>query len=364
MLRFNRRFFLCLSILLLGGVFLSFPAAAWEPEGEVDALLSFLPPAIREAWEDSGETSPFPDGDVFLTAIREAFLSGGSEILQAAALLLVVTVLAALSERLLSHGKGAVRLLFSAAAALLLLRLSEGALLAAGSFLSDASQLSVGMAPVFASLYAAGGNSAAAVASAGSFSALLFFLELLAGTVFFPFFRILFALALLTLLGENDTLSHLSRGLRRIYTTALVLLSILFSVGVGAQTLLAQAKDGLSGRSLKFMVGNMIPVVGSAVSGALGTVAGSLSFLRTAGGGAAVAGVLLLSLPVVLRLLALRLLLSLLSGAATLLSADGIAHATREFTGIADLALATVSLSSAALILLSAALMKCAVPLA
>ncbi len=360
----TRRCAAVLFLCLFGGVFFAVPAAAWEPESAVEEIVSLLPDAIRDTWETSGKTSPIPDEDYYFKMVEELLRGETAELLPSLLSLFSVACLAAISERLFPKKHRMVQFLLAAGAALISYRLAEGAFLSSAQYLRDTRDLAAGLLPVFVGLYAAGGNSAAAISSAGAFSGFLFVLEILIGTVFLPVIRLLFCLSLLSFPTGGLDLSGISRGLRRAYTTALLFLSALFGAALSTQSLLASAKDSLTGRSLKFAVGSMIPVVGNAVSGALGTVTASVSYLRTVGGGAAVAGVLLLTLPVLLRLLILRLIFGVAGSASEMLMAGDATRIYRDFSGMTDLCLATVALSAVSLILLSTVLMKCAVPTA
>ncbi len=90
--------------------------------------------------------------------------------------------------------------------------------------------------------------------------------------------------------------------------------SLLFVLGVfvfllGIQTSVASGADDLGLQTAKFVLGSAVPVVGTAVGEALGTVKGCLSLLGTSVGGYTVIAVSAVFLPTVLELAAWRLAL-------------------------------------------------------
>ena len=63
------------------------------------------------------------------------------------------------------------------------------------------------------------------------------------------------------------------------------------------QTVIAQSADSVSMRTIKFALGNMIPIVGGAVSEAAQVVAGGMKSIRGAAGAVSIAVLLLILLP-------------------------------------------------------------------
>lgn len=62
--------------------------------------------------------------------------------------------------------------------------------------------------------------------------------------------------------------------------------------------LLAGAADSAVAKGAKFLIGSFVPVVGGAVSDALGSIVSSLSLVRGATGAFGILAVLLIALPV------------------------------------------------------------------
>jgi stage III sporulation protein AE len=164
---------------------------------------------------------------------------------------------------------------------------------------------------------------------------------------------------LVSALGQVHT-EGVTRTLRSLYITVLGIFSLLISASLALGTSLGSARDSLTLRSLRFAVGQMLPVVGGTVSGSLGAAMASLSLIRgTAGIGMAVA-VLLPLLPIVAELFLVRASLSLLASFGEMLGVATPARLFRSYRALLDLVLAAVAMAGLLFIFLGATLSRCA----
>lgn len=88
----------------------------------------------------------------------------------------------------------------------------------------------------------------------------------------------------------------------------------LLSLGTAVNT----AADSLSIKTAKYILGTCVPVIGAAVSGAVNTVAASLSLLKSSVGIYGVIALCVMLFPILAELLIWRLVLNVLSGVCTL----------------------------------------------
>ena len=100
-------------------------------------------------------------------------------------------------------------------------------------------------------------------------------------------------------------------------------------------------------------------MVGGAVSASLSTLATGLSFVKTVAGASVVAALLLLSLPMLVRLLLYRLCLDVSAGLADFLGAGAAGRMLSAFRGAMDALIAVFALSTV-LFLLQCILFLCA----
>ena len=112
---------------------------------------------------------------------------------------------------------------------------------------------------------------------------------------------------------------------------------------LGLQTTLAKGSDGLAMRTVRFAAGSFLPVVGGSVSEALRTVAGSVSFLRSVAGTAAILVLLFAFLPVFLSVLLNRIVFLLGGSLAKMLGCDGEERLLSELSSVYGYFLAVIA---------------------
>ena len=114
-------------------------------------------------------------------------------------------------------------------------------------------------------------------------------------------------------------------------------------------------------QSVRFALGNMIPVIGGQLGGTLRTLSASLGLLKNTVGALSVAALLLLLLPPLVSLLLHRFFLSLSASFSKMLGAGRAEKVFLAFRGMYDLAVATLALTLVTFLLLLALLVRCGV---
>ncbi len=201
--------------------------------------------------------------------------------------------------------------------------------------------------PAVTALGAAAGEPTAAAVHGVWISLLLTLLEQLCEAVLAPLFGVCFGFVLLTAFSRFSDMPDLAGAagsVSRLFTLFAALIGAALSAVLTGQSVLARRSDGLLLRSLKFASGNLIPVVGGALSEATSHYLASLSVIRSAAG-TITAGALIVSiLPILLRLFLCRAGLALAGTLAGLFGCAGESAALREAAVLPDLALALLSL--------------------
>jgi stage III sporulation protein AE len=205
--------------------------------------------------------------------------------------------------------------------------------------------LSDALVPLFATLFASGGSAGTAAAAASGFSTLSFLLTHVITAVLFPMLYFLFGLCALSVFGEGAATDGLFRTVRGLYLTVILFLSVLLVTSLGFQTTLSASADSLTVGSVRFAIGNLIPVVGGTLGGSLRTLSASLSLIRSTVGTLSVVSLLLSVLPVLVSLLLHRFCLSLAADLSGMLGAGEAKRIFDGFRGIYDLAAATLALA-------------------
>ena len=162
---------------------------------------------------------------------------------------------------------------------LVIISLQRDRFLEISAFFGVLKTLSVAMLPLTGTLYAMGGNVAAAVANHGVMSTFLALLEGAISHTALPVAGICICMGLLDALSVGVDLRSLSVLIKRSYTWTFSLLMLLLCGALGLQTTLAKGSDGLAMRTVRFAAGSFLPVVGGSVSEALRTVAGTAAIV-------------------------------------------------------------------------------------
>ncbi len=212
------------------------------------------------------------------------------------------------------------------------------------------------MIPVMGVLYAMGGNVGQATIGSEMVLLLMGVCEYITTSVTPALCGICLAFALMEAFGGGTQLklSPISGLCKKWYTSLLGFLMFLMTAALSVQSLLAVKADTLTMRGVKYAVGQMIPVVGGAVSGTLGSVAAGVGLLRSVAG---VSGLLLLTLlllPTLLQLLLFRGCYQLAAGIGSMLSCDGEAKLLGEIGSLYGYMAAAVSICAVGFIVVLA----------
>lgn len=229
------------------------------------------------------------------------------------------------------------------------------------AFFTQLSTLMGGMIPVMGVFYALGGNLGQAAVNGEVLMVVLAVCQYVGATVTPPVCAVCMSFSLMDAFGLRLTLSPLCERVKQWYASVLGLLMFVFSIALSVQSVLASRADNLAMRGVKYAVGNMIPMVGGAVSGALGTVAAGVSLLRGLCGVSGVVLVMLLLLPTLVQLLLFRGILRLAATVATLLSCDGESRLLTEMASLHGYLAAAAAICGVTFILALTLLMHSAV---
>ena len=197
--------------------------------------------------------------------------------------------------------------------------------------------------PLMGTLYAMGGNIRAAVANHGVMSAFLTVLELLCSGTVIPIAGICLALALTEAISGRISLRPLAGLIKRTYTLSLSFLMLLLCFVLGTQSTLAKAGDTLGLRTARFAAGSFLPIVGGSISETLRTVAGSVEYLRSVAGTAAILALFFAFLPIFLSTLLTRVAFLLGGATAKLLSCEGEEKILGELASVYGYFLAVIA---------------------
>ena len=138
-------------------------------------------------------------------------------------------------------------------------------------------------------------------------------------------------------------------------------MATLFSGSLALQTTLSASADSVAMRTAKYALGQMIPAVGSTVSGTLSTVAVSLELVKNTVGAGGLGVILTLLLPPLVELYLLSAALSLTKAFCGLLGFSEGEKLFSDFKSIFDLSMGVLAISAVMLMLSLGIFMKTAV---
>ena len=179
-----------------------------------------------------------------------------------------------------------------------------------------------GMVPVFGIVYAASGNGSTSAIQSGGILMLVTICQNLFSMILMPSIRICLLMGIANTVFPDSGISSVSNLFRNISIGIISVCVTLFSFVLGLQNTVAQTADSFGIRSIKFIVGNLVPIIGGPVSDSLGTVGGSLSLLKNAGGTITIIIILTLLMPVISKLLINRFMLFIAKCVAEMLGAS------------------------------------------
>ncbi len=232
------------------------------------------------------------------------------------------------------------------------------------TFFDRLTALTAGMIPAMGALYAMGGNLGQAALQEELLLTFLAMCAYIGGTLTPAVCAISLSLALLDAFGTHLTLAPLAAQIKQWYTSLLGIVMFLLSLALTTQSVLTGRADTLAMRGAKYAVGSLIPVVGGAVAGTLGTVAESVRLLRGVCGIAGVVLVAWLLLPTLVELLLFRAALRLATTVAAMLGCDGENRLLSEMASLQGYMAAAVAISSVMFLLALALLIHSGVALA
>ena len=213
-------------------------------------------------------------------------------------------------------------------------------------FLGMLATCSGGISPVICALFVSSGNITTASVTNASLMLVYTLFQNGIRVFLWPIVQLLYVLGIVGNLGGSLRLDGISRFIRQLFTWLLSLAMLFLSALIGVQSTMAVSADSFSMKTAKFALGNFIPLVGNALSDAVGTVAGSLTLIKNTCGVLGIVTVALLLLPVLLHLFLHRMVIGVAQGMAELLGCEREGRLLGDVYATLGYILAVVALSS------------------
>lgn len=200
-------------------------------------------------------------------------------------------------------------------------------------YLTQLSTLMYAVIPVMIGIGSAGGNLTSSTVSANAMMLGITFVETLAAEGLFPVLQLCMGLSIASGVGSGLKLGGISKLVRGLFTKILAFVSAAISAVMTFQTSIASRADSLSMRAMKFAASSSIPVVGGIAGDAIGAVAESLALVRGTVGWVGVIIIAVMTLPVTVEILLVRLGIIISETAADILGLDREKSLLGEMSG-------------------------------
>lgn len=348
-----RRFYALVSILVLFCLLCplafsqGFSVAAGAPQAVSDAVQQ----AIPDAWQTVVDDAPMT-AEEFKTLSPAGLLQRGWDALRSAvtapmrllAQLCGVLILAAVAKSLFVGGGETAALLdtvvtlsvFTVCSPVIL-----GLLAAVQTSVEQSRDYLASFIPVFTAVLISCGQ----VGTSAVYSGFFFAFSTLASHVLcrgaLPLVRIFLALHAANAVGGGMDFARLTGGISKWMKWLLTLCATVFTMVLGLQSVLAQSADSFALKTGKFLVGTGVPVVGRAVSDAMGSVFAGLKLMKGTVGFAAVAVIAAAFVPILIQCFVYHLVFS---AGAMVAGATDSPKTAQLFDGLAQCASLFVSM--------------------
>ncbi len=350
-----------IAILLALWIF-ALPAAAEEMPGEYKDFTDSIPEDVADILpdgffsEDLGDISDAVGSIISPKNILStvfSMLSGGlSGAFSMFALLLGLLALSALlsafADGLSSSAlKGAVSYGSSICTAAAAVSVQLPRVIASSEFFGRICLFMNSLLPIMSVLYISGGNTAGAAVANTSLIFQINLIEFGATALVMPAVCACMALTLAdTLRVGEGSFSGITGMIKKSVAFIFGLCSTLLTASLSAQSILSSAGDSAGARAVKFVAGNMIPVVGSTVGETLRTLAASVRLLRSTVGVAGIAVLALMILPTVIELFLTRFALNTAAAIGELMGCRQIVKLYRELASLYGYIIAASAMAS------------------
>lgn len=322
-------------------------------QGVPEEIYEDLPSGILSGDYDTVVNSYYnlSDPDYIYKAVLKASKNGIISFLQLCASLIGLVILASvinvISESFVSQKtKNAFSLCTDTAIFAAFVSEGYNGINEAIEYIENLNVFITGVTPATAALYASGGNIKTALVSTAGFMTFLAVSNGICNVALRIVSSFCLAMTLCTALAPEIKFKNLIAFAKKTFVSVLGFIMMLLLFSMSAQNILSAASDSVSARTAKFVVSNIIPVVGGSVSDTIRTLSTSISFLRKTVGIGAIIVILIMFIPHIVGLFLTRSAYNLSGAIADILGCEKQGTFMREIGGIYGYIIAVTSMCS------------------
>ena len=200
------------------------------------------------------------------------------------------------------------------------------------------------LVPVLSGLAAATGHTSTAASYSVVTLTVVEAINVVIPAAVIPLLRVMLAVGAVSALSPQLGLDKLISSAEKNAKWLMGLLGVVLSGTLGVSTVAASAADGAATRAAKFLISGTVPVVGGAISDAMGTIRNCVAIVRTSAGAFGLIAGLFVVLPPAISAVIWRVGLNCTAWAAEALGAARPAAAMRSLSSVISITLGVVAL--------------------
>lgn len=322
-------------------------------QGIPEDLYEDLPPGILSSDYDTTVDSYYQlsDPNYIYNALLKASKKGIASFFKLCASLIGTVILAAVVNAI-SDGAASPKIknAFSLCAdtAIFAAFISEGytGINEAIEYIDNLNVFITGVVPATAALYASGGNIKTALVSTAGFMTFLAVSNGICNLALRVVSSFCLAMTLCTAIAPEIKFKNMVSFVKKTFVSVLGFIMMLLLFSMSAQSILSAASDSISARTAKYVVSNIVPIVGGSVSDTIRTLSTSISFLRKTVGIGAIIIILIMFIPHIVWLFLTRSAYNLSGAVADILGCERHGGFMREIGSIYGYIIAVTSMCS------------------
>ncbi len=220
---------------------------------------------------------------------------------------------------------------------------------AVNEFLLNIRSYYASAVPIMTGMYALGGNTAVAAANGTVSTVVLSAVSFMCNDIVIPASRLCFALSLAGI--DTAKTASVVKTLTGFCSKLMAVAMSLVASGMLLSVKLASCADGVGLRVLKFAASSFVPIIGGAIGEATATLTESVRVIRSGFGIFGIAAIFYMIVPVLVRVWASRLSLTLSAGLADILECKKEASFLKDCASVYSLSLSALIAISACFVL-------------
>lgn len=339
-----KKYIFLLSIVVIILAFPCFASAEKTPEDYILEFKSILPEESSGIVENSDVLLSRFSIKGLLKEIASAVSDEGSDVVAFALTLLGLVTISALASNCHESFRAQTEAAVGVIASLSVFPTVNEAFSSISASLSALGEFFTALTPITVGMTALGGGNATAGVQAGGMYTALTIVGGVGSRLFLALSSFGLAIASTSALG-NKSASAVGKGIKGLFNWAIGIFTTTITAIFSLQTLVASAADSAAMRTAKYMATGLIPVVGSAVSGALATLASGLTYAKSLVGGGAIAVLVSMALSPLIMLLIYRLVFTAAISISTLVGAESCANSFTAYRFAFDMTISAYVLS-------------------